>query len=261
MSAPVTDHERRWGVGAQSPQELEEERRFLLRSLADLEREHDAGDIEDADYVTLRDGYTVRAASVLRAIEAGRVETQPAPRRNWWRVVGGVAAVVAAAAALGLFVARSSGQRLPGQEITGGAADDVAVKLAQARLLLGTDQLAAFDLYNDVLEEDPDQPEALAYSGWLLAITSRGASDDVREAALETATASLRQAVEVDPGYADPHCFLAIIAANMGEGTQEDAATARTEADACLANEPPAEMRQLVEQFVLDVSASVTEPP
>ncbi len=33
--------------------EREEERRFLLRSLADLEREHDAGDIDDADYATL----------------------------------------------------------------------------------------------------------------------------------------------------------------------------------------------------------------
>ena len=28
---------------------LEEERRFLLRSLTDLEREHDAGDVDDLD--------------------------------------------------------------------------------------------------------------------------------------------------------------------------------------------------------------------
>jgi hypothetical protein len=43
--------------------ELEEERRFLLRSLTDLEREHDAGDVDDLDYETLKDGYTVRAAA------------------------------------------------------------------------------------------------------------------------------------------------------------------------------------------------------
>ena len=51
---------------------LEDERRFLLRSLADLDREHDAGDVDDSDYETLKDGYTTRAAVVLRNIEAGR---------------------------------------------------------------------------------------------------------------------------------------------------------------------------------------------
>ena len=52
--------------------ELEDERRFLLRSLRDLDAEHAAGDVDDHDYATLRDGYTKRAADVLRAIEAGR---------------------------------------------------------------------------------------------------------------------------------------------------------------------------------------------
>ena len=51
--------------------ELEEQRRFLLRSISDLDREHHYGDVDDHDYETLRDGYTARAASVLRAIEAG----------------------------------------------------------------------------------------------------------------------------------------------------------------------------------------------
>ena len=49
---------------------LEEERDFLLRSLDDLEREHDAGDIDETDYEGLRDDYTVRAATVLRSLDA-----------------------------------------------------------------------------------------------------------------------------------------------------------------------------------------------
>jgi tetratricopeptide (TPR) repeat protein len=49
---------------------LEQEREFLLRSLADLDAEYEAGDIDDDDYRTLTDDYTVRAATVLRAIEA-----------------------------------------------------------------------------------------------------------------------------------------------------------------------------------------------
>src|SRR5205823_8205068 len=40
--------------------ELQEERAFLLRSLRDLEHEHDAGDIDEAHYVTLQDAYAAR---------------------------------------------------------------------------------------------------------------------------------------------------------------------------------------------------------
>jgi hypothetical protein len=35
---------------------LEEERRFLLRSIDDLDREQAAGDVDDADYAAVRDG-------------------------------------------------------------------------------------------------------------------------------------------------------------------------------------------------------------
>ncbi len=49
---------------------LEEERDFLLKSLEDLEAERAAGDISEADYVSLRDDYTARAAEVLRALDA-----------------------------------------------------------------------------------------------------------------------------------------------------------------------------------------------
>ena len=54
---------------------LQQEREFLLRSLRDLEAEHQAGDIDETDYGSLRDDYTARAAAVLRAIEKGRGET------------------------------------------------------------------------------------------------------------------------------------------------------------------------------------------
>ena len=67
-----------------------------------------------------------------------------------------------------------------------------------------------------------------------------------RELALDTSTALLERAIASDPSYADPHCFLAIIAANF----RSDPPTARSEADQCLANDPPADMRALIEQFV-----------
>ncbi len=62
--------------------ELEEERRYLLRSLKDLEREREAGDVDEDDYRTLKDGYTVRAASVLRQIDDGRRALGPPPKNQ-----------------------------------------------------------------------------------------------------------------------------------------------------------------------------------
>jgi tetratricopeptide (TPR) repeat protein len=56
---------------AERSYELEEERDFLLKSLQDLEDEHQAGDVSDADYNRLHDRYTARAAAVLRALGTG----------------------------------------------------------------------------------------------------------------------------------------------------------------------------------------------
>ena len=77
------------------------EREFLLRSLEDLEREHDAGDLDDADYTALKDDYTARAAAALRAEPAAappstarqprvaRARRRARPSRRWpacwWR--------------------------------------------------------------------------------------------------------------------------------------------------------------------------------
>jgi tetratricopeptide (TPR) repeat protein len=53
-----------------SLRDLEEERDFLLRSISDLDRELAANDLTAADYRRLRDGYTARAADVIRQLEA-----------------------------------------------------------------------------------------------------------------------------------------------------------------------------------------------
>src|SRR5437763_6197414 len=102
--------------------DLEEQRRFLLQSLKDLDRERDAGDLDDDDYRTLRDDYTVRAASVLRAIEDGKTgltEQRRGKRRSAKTTAFVVAAVAAVALLAGALVAVSSGERVPGQTATG----------------------------------------------------------------------------------------------------------------------------------------------
>ena len=104
--------------------DLEEQRRFLLQSLKDLDSERDAGDIDDADYRTLKDDYTARAAAVLHAIDsrkAGLAQKQRGARRKrstkWTALV--IAGVVALAIGGGVLVAATSGERVPGQTATG----------------------------------------------------------------------------------------------------------------------------------------------
>jgi hypothetical protein len=233
-------------VDADRLAELEDERRFLLRSLRDLDAERAAGDVDAADYETLCDGYTKRAADVLRSIEEGRAALPPKRRGRWRRNLIVAAIVVAVAAGAGLLVARAAGQRTAGQTITGGAGgDETAVLLSQARVALGVDVRTALGLYRQVLDRDPTNPEALTYSGWLLYIASGNAGEATRTAAVDAARQQMAKAIKADVAYADPHCFLAVIATREGD----DATTARTEKDRCLALDPPAEVRSLMQQL------------
>jgi len=237
--------------------ELEAERSFLLRSLRDLDAEHAAGDVDENDYATLRDGYTKRAADVMRQIDAKRAALPAKQPTAWGRRVTVIAGVVAIAALAGWLVARSSGQRIPDQLASGGAAGaDLAATLTQARMLLGSDPLQAIELYTDVLEQQPDHAEAHTYRGWLLYTGSRQASDARRAEAVDVARSELAEAIEADPNYADPHCFLAVIA----DDYDDDQETARTEADACLALDPPGEIRSLIAPFVAALPANATTP-
>lgn len=235
---------------------LEEERAFLLRSLADLEREHAAGDLDDADYEALRDGYTARAAAVLREIADGRAALAPKRPRRAGRTVAIVVAVVVAAVAAGAAVAAFSGQRLPGDTATGDIADSVNTRLAEARALQGTDPRAAIDRYDEVLALQPDHPEALTYRGWLLVrvgsdALQRGVDDGLL--LVERGEASLDQAITVAPGYADPHCFKAITRFRF----YDDAAGAKPAVDTCLASNPPSVVRDLVANLQEEVDAAL----
>jgi cytochrome c-type biogenesis protein CcmH/NrfG len=232
--------------------ELEEQRRFLLRSITDLDREHQYGDVDDHDYATLRDGYTARAASVLRAIEAGHAELPKRVRRPKVLAMWIVGTILVASLA-GWLVARTSGQRLPGQSITGAVpGDEVALKLAEARQLLGANTQAAVTRYQEVLDIEPNNTEALTYLGWLVA-QSGGAN-------AAAGAQFLRGAIKLDPTYADPHCFLAITSADFLQPPDLD--TARRESQACLANNPPSQMVGLIQAFAgrLGTSTTTTVP-
>ena len=237
--------------------QLEQEQRFLLGSLNDLDAEHVAGDIDDHDHAVLHDGYTARAAAVLREIADGKTAL-PARRHTRPVVVAAwVVGVVAVAVLSGWLVARSSGQRLAGQTMTGGQAiDDVAANLAEARSLMGVgDYAGALARFRTVTDLEPDNAEARTYTSWLLVITSRSIEDSaLRAEVLTAAMAGFERVIGDDPAYADPYCLSAVAAAKFLEVPDPD--LARTRAQSCLDNNPPSDMRALIAQFLDAIAES-----
>jgi tetratricopeptide (TPR) repeat protein len=251
---------------------LEDERDFSLRSLQDLEAEHDAGDVDDDDYRMLRDVYTARAAAALRALagdepaavgavggadgtrpdgserdapEAGNVA---APRRSWRkRALVGVGVVVVAGGAAWAVVA-SSGTRLPGQEITG----QVLGSQAEAQLLVKAqtaadkgDAVTAVKEFQQVLNTDPNQPQALTGEGWILAQTQQ-------PTVLQQGLTMLVAAERAAPTYAPAHVYRGI--ALLSEG---DYAGAIPELQWYLAHQPDPQLAPRVRQALQQAQAKV----
>jgi len=211
--------------------DLEEQRRFLVQSLKDLDSERDAGDIDDADYRTLKDDYTARAAAVLHAIDerkAGLAQKQRGARRKrstkWTALV--IAGVVALAIGGGVLVAATSGERVPGQTATGNVPSNTTDQLAAAQQDLAQGKAVdALKLYDQVLKQDPANAQALTFRGWILE------SANLHDEAL----ASLDKASKADPSFAMAHYFKGAVLFQ----SKNDPAGAVKEFEAFLASNPP----------------------
>jgi tetratricopeptide (TPR) repeat protein len=195
--------------------ELEEQRSFLLRSLRDLEAEHDAGDLDDSDYEALRDDYTARTADVLRQLDDAsdqrrRAEEAAGPRSRG-RTVAWVAVVAAFAVLTAVFVAQAAGRRDAGETATGDIRQSTRDLLLDARDRFGSDDLpGAIELYDQVLEIAPTNPEALTYRSWLRWLDSGGTADP------DEILGGLDDALASDPSYADALVFRAIVLRDLG---------------------------------------------
>ena len=237
--------------------ELEEHRRFLLRSLEDLDAERAAGDLDEGDYQALRDDYTARAAEVLRAIEKGQVPPggPGAPGRRGRRILAALV-VAAMAATAGLSVASFAGTRQPDDTITGNIRETTSGRLADAAGLVAQgDVTEALRIYDDVLAGDPENLEALSERGLLL--VSLGFSTE-RPGLSEQGRASVEQALVLDPDNARALFYLGL--ARRLEGDDAGAAEAFT---AALAADPPPALRQAMEAFLASIASggSMPRPP
>lgn len=212
---------------------LVDQRDFLLTSLEDLERERAAGDVDEADYRALKDDYTARAARVIRSLEDGRAQQARGGGRRVRRRLAAVAGVVAFAVGAGVLVAQTAGRRDAGDQLSGDVRQSVTEKLNEAgRRGSQGDYPAAIEIYDEVLATEPDQPEAMAYRGWMQLIGGDP----------EAGLLSLLEAATAHPEYPDVHAFLAVAFFRQGL-----VAEAGRELDRLDALDPPAAIRSLTD--------------
>jgi tetratricopeptide (TPR) repeat protein len=250
----------RGGAAALDPDELAallEQRDFLLTSLDDLEREHSAGDLDDDDYTALRDDYTARAAEVLRAIDDRRQamdEVRPPPSPG--RVAAIAAAVLVVAALAGVGVAQVAGRRSAGETATGGVRPTATQEARRCQpLTAGGKAGQAVECYQAVLDENPDNPTALAWLGWTLVLSSGALEAGTQSEALAAGKSFLDRAVAADADYPDARAFRAIVA--QREGRLVDA---KADLDALYAADPPPQVRSLTDTLREEVERELAEP-
>jgi tetratricopeptide (TPR) repeat protein len=236
---------------------LEEDRDFQLRSLRDLEDEHAAGDLDDADYIALKDEYTAKAAAVLRQLEASEsgfrtIDTPPARsavrKRRRGRVVAAVAALAVVSGGAGYAVAQSSGERRAGDEATGDLPEGSVDRIAKANELVAQRKvLEAVKVYDDLLEDDPGNPVALAQRGWLIS--------QVDPSLVDSGLASIDRAIAADPAYPDAHFFRGMILLLA----KDEPAMAVEAFERAVAANPPAEVKAVIEAKLTEARAAAAE--
>ncbi len=265
VTGPESTRDDRWY--------LADEREFLQRSLDDAEREHDAGDLSDEDHAVLVARDAARLAEVEAELAAlGPEPAAPAPAvaeplpperppLPLWRRIGIVLACLLIATGATLLVVHFVQSRQPGQSSSG------SVSLSQAQLI--EQQLrqalaqnnegntkAALELYDKVLSEDPSNPLALAYAGYLQ--WNVGSAAHVASL-VKIGRAEIETSVRDSPSYYQGHLFYGLVL----ENEDHNHAAAVAQFNDFLADGPPAAELPQVAPLVAGAykSAGVPLPP
>ncbi len=251
---------------------LADEREFLLRSLHDAECEHEAGDLSDDDHAVLVARDSTRLAEVeaeLAALSPEPAEADPSERPDpapgperpplpLWRRVGIVAACLLIAVGAVILVVHFVQARQPGQASSG------SVTLSQAQLIEEQLQQAltlnndgntkgALELYDKVLSEDPSNPAALAYAGYLQ--WNVGSAAHVA-ALVKIGRAEIETSVRDSPTYFQGHLFYGLVLENEDHN---DAAAVRQFND-FLADAPPTGEASQVASLVVGAYQGAGDP-
>jgi tetratricopeptide (TPR) repeat protein len=238
--------------------------------LAEVEAELDAlgepGQTE-ADETSETDGAARRhlaaAGEPSRPDEAGEgvaTSATPAPRVRMalWRKVGIVVACGFIVLGAVILVAHFVQARQPGQASSGSIsqtqAQQIEEQLQQALALNNSGNVkGALELYNKVLGEDPSNPAALAYAGYLE--WDEGSAAHVASLA-RIGRAQIETAIKDAPTYYEAHLFYGLVLANQDHNDK----AAVVQFDEYLNDGPPPAEPPKVEAQVLGAYQAANEP-
>ena len=178
----------------------EKEKDFLLKSLDDLDSELAKGDLTEKDYAQLSRNYKRRLIKLTkqetRSIKESKLQNV---KKTWFTVTF----LVVLALISGIAIANSSGERTGSETITGSIRKSTVTKLQEAQQLLSDSDKwdEAISLYDEVLQDQPSNAEALTYRAWLRYRTGEDSDPQIRD---------WREVRILNPEFADAIVFLTI---------------------------------------------------
>ena len=205
---------------------LEDQLEQVERDLAEVDEQVAAGELDSQTADELRATYRSERSRIVDEIdELAAMPAGDVPPRDRKRALIGVGLLLVAFLVVTVALLHTVQQRDPGELVTGGIASDVAsggvdlsqvsneemedvvaanpnvpaMRLALARRYFEAGEFDdALDHYLVVLEQQPDDPEALASIGWMTFLSARA---DVAETYVE-------RAIEIEPDYVQAYWFL-----------------------------------------------------
>jgi cytochrome c-type biogenesis protein CcmH/NrfG len=230
-------------------QQVRDEMTLRQASLDDARREVLAGELSEAEFLTIErreEAALERAGRDLEALLANTSTqvSRPRVRRTRLLVIG----VVCFALALGVLLWSALAPRQAGNSITGSIALSNAQKvqqyLTEAEADVANGNVAtALDAYQNVLGLDPKNVQALTQVGWL--DFSAGSSDQDL-AIMKVGVNDLRQAILLAPRNPAPRLYYAIVA----DSTPGNEAVARAQFEEFLTLKPSAGQLAIARPFL-----------
>jgi len=185
-----------------------EQKEFLLKSLHELDQEFENGNLSLDDHEMLVRRYTRELANVTETKKVVDSGSEPKKGYRTKALVWSLGIVLLGAAA-GITISQTSGARSSGESITGSIRKSVSSQISEAQMLLGNRDRwgEAIEIFDDVLETQPSNVEALTYRAWLNYQSGGEVSAQIK---------AWEEVLFIEPGYSDALVFLSISLSNEG---------------------------------------------
>ena len=204
----VRMNENRGDGGASDNNFAAGQKEFLLKSLHELDQELENGSLSLDDHEMLVRRYTRELANVTESEEVVSSVQQPKKGYRTKALLWSLGIVLLGAAA-GITISQTSGDRSEGESITGSIRKSVSSQISEAQMLLGNPDRweEAIEIFDDVIEIQPSNAEAITYRAWL---------NYQSGAEVESQIKAWEEVLLLESGYSDALVFLSISLSNEG---------------------------------------------